>query len=176
VKWGEKKWSGNPEELRNSGLLFHGTGEFGKGLGVWKSSHECQLMETMFGDSYRMGDTFCRIAASRPENSDRFVYDPEAVPVEVGEGREAGKIVSKNTMAEKPHGEWNRIELICFEDTAIHIINGKVNMMLTGSHLEKNGSSVPLVKGVIQLQSEGSEVFFRKIEIRKIEEIPGEYL
>ena len=175
VKWGDKKWLTNGRP-RNSGLLYHGTGEYGQGLGVWKISHECQMMETMFGDSYRMGDTFCNITATKPEGSDRFVYDPKGPSVEVGEGKEAGKIVSKNVMAEKPHGEWNTVEIICFEGVSYHIINGIVNMINTNSHLEKRGQVIPLVKGNIQLQSEGSEVFFRKMEIREIARIPDQYL
>ena len=51
VKWGDKKWltNGSP---RNSGLLYHGTGEYGQGLGVWKISHECQMMEKHSNGSF----------------------------------------------------------------------------------------------------------------------------
>jgi hypothetical protein len=79
-------------------------------------------------------------------------------------------------MEEKPYGEWNRVEIICFGDKAIHIINGKVNMAIENSHLLIDGREVPLTRGNIQLQSEGSEVFFRNMEIRNITEIPAEYL
>ncbi|HLF32748.1 MAG TPA: DUF1080 domain-containing protein [Cyclobacteriaceae bacterium] len=176
VKWGEKKWGSNLEMPRNSGLLYHGTGEYGRGLGVWKTSHECQVMETMFGDSYRMGDSYCSIYASKPEGSERYVYNPAGSLLEVGEGREAGKIVSKSVMAEKPYGEWNTVEIICFEGKAIHIINGRVNMVIENSHLFLDGRELPLMRGNIQLQSEGSEVYFRKMEIRGISEIPAKYL
>ena len=175
VKWGTKKWLAD-DRPRNSGLLYHGTGEYGKGLGVWKMSHECQVMETMFGDSYRMRDTYCNITASKPDGSDRFVYDPNGPSLKVGGGKEAGKIVSKSIMAEKPHGEWNTVEIICFGDKSLHIINGQVNMINTNSHLEVDGQVIPLTKGNIQLQSEGSEVFFRNMEIREIEEIQEEYV
>ncbi|MFC2124012.1 DUF1080 domain-containing protein [Bacteroidota bacterium] len=175
VKWGTKKWLAG-DRPRNSGLLYHGTGEYGLGLGVWKISHECQVMETMFGDSYRMGDTYCNITATKPEGGDRFVYDPNGPSLEVGGGKEAGKIVSKSVMAEKPYGEWNTVEIVCFEDKSYHIINGVVNMINTNSHLEVEGQVIPLTKGNIQLQSEGSEVFFRKMEIREITAVPEEYL
>jgi len=175
VKWGTKKWL-KDDRPRNSGLLYHGTGEYGPGLGAWKISHECQVMETMFGDSYRMGDTYCNITATKPEGGDRFVYDPEGPSLEVGGGKEAGKIVSKSIMAEKPHGEWNTVEIICVGDKSLHIINGQVNMINTNSHLEVDGQNIPLTKGNIQLQSEGSEVFFRNMEIREVTEIPAKYL
>ena len=49
-------------------------------------------------------------------------------------------------------------------------------MVNEDSHLLVNGQKKPLSKGNIQLQSEGAEVFFRKMEIREIDEIPEEYL
>ena len=172
VKWGETKWF--PEiwqGRRNSGLLYHGVGEYGAGLGVWKTAHECQIMENDFGDSFRMGATYCDITALRDEDG-HYSYDPSSIPVRFGPGMQAGASCAKNTMNEKPLGEWNTIELICFEGTIIHIINGKVNMVITNSHLMVDGKETPLTKGVIQLQSEGAEIFFRNIEIRTINKIP----
>ena len=174
-RWGEKKWGADPNAGRNSGILYHGTGDYGNGLGVWKNSHECQLMESMAGDSYRMGNTFCTITADKPAGADRYVYNPDSPAVDVGEGTEAGKIVAKSIMAEKPAGEWNTVDLICFKDRAIHIINGKVNMVIANSMLDEDGNKVPLTRGNIQLQSEGAEIFFRNIEIKNITEIPEEY-
>jgi hypothetical protein len=49
-------------------------------------------------------------------------------------------------------------------------------MINEDSHLLVNGQKQPLSKGNIQLQSEGSEVFFRKMEIRSVDEIPEKYL
>ncbi len=170
-KWGEKKWLGE-DNLRNSGLLYHGVGDYGAGFGVWKKSHECQLMETMAGDSYRMGDTYCSIRASIPEGKDRYVYDPDAGLIEFGEGKTGGKICSKSVDNEKPAGEWNTIEIICVGDTSIHIINGVVSMVNVDSHLEENGQIIPLTKGNLQLQSEGAEIYFRGMEIRSIDKIP----
>lgn len=175
IKWGEKKWV--PEnQNRNSGLLYHGTGAYGVGLGVWKQSHECQVMETMFGDSYRMGDTYCNIRASKPNDGDRYVYDPSAEPVEFGQDKQGGKICSKSVTNEKPLGEWNTVEIICVGTKSVHIINGVANMVNEDSHLIVDGQKKPLAKGNIQLQSEGSEVFFRNMEIRPVDEIPSKYL
>ena len=124
-----------------------------------------------------MGDTYCDITASRASERDRYTYDPTAPVVNFGP-QSAGMtpICAKNPLNEKPLGEWNTMELICFEGTSIHIVNGKVNMVNTNSHLVVDGKQVPLTKGVIQLQSEGAEVFFRNIEIRPITKIPAEYL
>jgi hypothetical protein len=176
AKWGEKRWAPREDKPRNAGVLYHGTGVFGKGLDVWKISHECQVMETMFGDSYRMGETFCDITASRTNENERYTFDPAAPAIGFGHNLPAGPVCNKNPMNEKPLGEWNTIELICYEGTSIHIINGKVNMVNTNSHLVVDGKEVPLIKGVIQLQSEGAEIFYRNIEIRPISKIPNEYL
>ena len=177
AKWGEKKWAPRAELPRNSGLLYHGTGEFGKGLNVWKISHECQVMENDFGDSYRMGTTYCDITARPNENGRGYTFDPTAPVVKFGpQSTGLPAICKRNPINEKPLGEWNTIELLCYEGTSIHVINGKVNMINTNSHLVVDGKEVPLTKGVIQLQSEGAEIYYRKIEIRPINKIPDEYL
>lgn len=173
VKWGEKKWAPREDKPRNAGLLYHGVGEFGKGLNVWKISHECQIMETMFGDSYRMGDTYCDITASRANENERYTFDRNAPKVSFSPQL---PICSKNPMNEKPLGEWNTVEILCYEGTSVHVINGKVNMINTNSHRVVNGQIVPLTKGAIQLQSEGAEIYYRRMEIRPITEIPKEYL
>ncbi|GBU07538.1 hypothetical protein AwDysgo_08690 [Bacteroidales bacterium] len=175
VKWGDKKWAPREDKARNSGILYHGVGKFGKGLEVWKISHECQVMENMFGDSYRMGDTYCNITAKANDNGG-YIFDPQAPSITFGTGLPAGKICSKNILNEKPHGEWNVIEVLCLGDVSVHIINGTVNMVNTKSHLMVNGNEIALTKGVIQLQSEGAEVYYRRMEIRSINEIPKSYL
>jgi hypothetical protein len=78
---------------------------------------------------------------------------------------------------EKPHGEWNTLELICLGDTSLHIVNGKVVMALFNSGvINPDKEVVPLKKGKIQIQSEGAEVFYKKIEIKKINTIPKKFL
>ena len=60
---------------------------------------------------------------------------------------------------EKPTGQWNRQEVICDGDTITYIVNGKVvNYGYNSSH----------TGGKIQLQSEGAEIFFRRVEMRPI--------
>ncbi|MDR1673051.1 MAG: DUF1080 domain-containing protein [Bacteroidales bacterium] len=177
VKWGERKWAPRADKPRNAGVLYHGTGEFGKGLGVWKASHECQVQENMFGDSYRMGETYCDITASRASENERYTFDVNAPAITFGRDLPAGPVCSKNPANEKPAGEWNTIEILCYEGTSVHSINGKVNMVNTNSRVKTaDGELVPLTKGVIQLQSEGAELYYRRVEIRPINKIPDEYL
>jgi hypothetical protein len=58
---------------------------------------------------------------------------------------------------EKPHGEWNQLELITDGDSIKYLVNGKV--------VNEGTRAVPS-KGRIVFQSEGAEVFYRNIEIR----------
>ena len=77
---------------------------------------------------------------------------------------------------EKPVGEWNDIELVVLGQTALHIVNGKVNLAATGARREVNGKIVPLTRGRLQFQSEAAEVFYRRLRLKPIRAIPPEYL
>ncbi len=69
-----------------------------------------------------------------------------------------GRVI-KTIDAEKPSGEWNTIEVVCDGDKIINIVNGvTVN----------EGTKASLTKGKILLQSEGAEVYYRKVELRPI--------
>jgi hypothetical protein len=87
-----------------------------------------------------------------------------------------GRSIKKLEDAEKPLGEWNTVDLYCFGQTAVHVVNGKVVMVNTNCSKNESGQLVPLTEGRIQIQSEGGEFFIRKIEITDITEIPAEFL
>ena len=65
------------------------------------------------------------------------------------------------------------MDLYCFVQTAVYVVNGQVVMVNTNCSKIENGLKIPLTKGKIQLQSEGGEFFVRKMEIEKIKEIPA---
>ena len=167
-RWGQKVFT-----RRNSGLLYHSYGDFGVGLGVWMSSHELQLLTGHIGDSYRMGNTCCEIPVIvNPEGG--FIYNSTGEKTESFPGSKS-VIVAKDKDYENPVGEWNRVELYCYGRTAVHVVNGKVNMINynSGKYLE-NGTVEPLTRGRIQIQSEGGELFVRSVKIRPIDQIPPE--
>src|SRR5262249_39066136 len=77
---------------------------------------------------------------------------------------------------EKPTGEWNTIELLTVGGTSVHVVNGKPNLVLRNTRRGVDGKEEPLVRGKIQLQSEGAEVFYRNIAVRPLKKIPDEFL
>ena len=55
-------------------------------------------------------------------------------------------------------------------------VNGKVNLVLTNPRQPSvDGGTVPLLRGRLQIQSEGAEVFYRNIRVRRIAESPEHY-
>ncbi|MBI1982653.1 MAG: DUF1080 domain-containing protein, partial [Acidobacteria bacterium] len=61
---------------------------------------------------------------------------------------------------EKPHGEWNLLELVAAGDTVKYYVNGK---------LVNEGSGANPARGKILFQSEGAELFYRRIELEPLE-------
>ena len=83
-----------------------------------------------------------------------------------------GRHCIKQGDAENPPGEWNTLDLYCHGDTSMHVVNGKLMMILYHNRQLDNGQELPLTKGKIQLQSEGAELFYRQIRIQPIDRLP----
>lgn len=174
-KWGEHKYPPKGNAPRDSGLLYHAVGEHGADSGFWMRSQEFQIQEGDTGDYWGCAGATFDVPVRVEENN--FIYDPMGELLHFSPDNERGRHVVKSTDAEKPSGEWNTIDLFCFEGTAIHVINGKKNMVLyNSSQINTAGNEMPLVKGKIQLQSEGAEIYFRNIQIRSLKELPKKYL
>jgi hypothetical protein len=169
----EFRWADGIYGNRNSGLLYHSYGPFGTGLGTWMNSHELQLMTGNVGDSYRMGDTYCEIPVRA--DGDQFIFNPGGERKPFGE-QGVKKIARKNKNAEKAAGQWNLIDLYCFDDVSVHVVNGETVMVNYKSGKYENGDVKPLTSGKIQFQSEGGEMFMRNLRIRKIDQIPSEVM
>lgn len=169
-KWGEKVYG-----KRNSGLLYHSFGPFGAAFGTWMACIEHQLMHENLGDTYLMGNTWCQVKSKMGNLGTAYFYAPDGQISTFSEDNN-GRSIKKKEDAEKPLGEWNTVDLYCFGQTSVHVVNGKVVMVNTNCSTNDNGKTTPLTKGKIQIQSEGGEFFIRKIEIADITEIPAELL
>ena len=176
MKWGDKKWTPREKLLKDSGILYHSIGPMGAEYWrSWMLSQEFQIMEGHMGDYWSQANSAIDIKAFPPEYIMNPVADVTQDFIPVGAGEEITGLVLRNSNYEKAAGEWNTLDLICFNGKSIHIVNGEVVMVLQNSRYVEDGKSVPLTKGKIQLQSEAAELFYKEIKIRELETLPKEY-
>ncbi len=182
VKWGEEMHIPREKGPRDSGLLYHGFGEPGSASAYpWMGSQELQIQEGDMGDYWPVGEVEIDVPSVLyddnyfiyKEGADQRTYYLADILDTATMDSLAKRRVLKLTNAEKKHGKWNDVELICFGDYSIHIVNGKVVMRLYNSRTMSNKK--PLNSGKIILQSEGAEVYYKDIHIRNITEIPEEF-
>lgn len=175
-KWGQKKWPPRKDLPRDSGLLYHGFGEPGCVGMKWHHSQECQIQEGDCGDYWPVGNVEIDIPSNKLDTSGWYGYNSDAsLNTFVFAKDLTRRRCIKSADNERPHGNWNTVELICWGDSSIHIVNGKVVMRLYNSAQIKRGLRRPLRSGIIALQSEGAELFYRNINIRPISEVPKKY-
>jgi 3-keto-disaccharide hydrolase len=176
-KWGKQKWPPREAAARDSGLLYHCTGPHGAAGTFWMQSLECQIQETDCGDFWSVGGVVVDVRAS-PIWPKKFFsairYDPKGTIYTVPRRLEEDEDVRIDPLVVKRGGindfnsEWNTIEVQTVGTTSVHIVNGKVNMVLTNARHLVKGSQVALKRGKIQIQSEGAEVYYRNISLRPI--------
>lgn len=128
-KWGNKKWPPREDKVRDAGVLVHKVGPDK----VWPRSIECQIQEGDCGDFYIL----------------------DGITLEI-DGKTVTGYHKKSADHEKPHGEWNTVEVVCDGGDVTNIING---------HVVNHGTNATERKGKIILQSEGAEIFYRNITL-----------
>lgn len=176
VKWGDKVYPPRENNLKDSGILYHSIGA--NGAEYWRSwmqSQEFQIMQGHIGDFWSQVNSAIDIRAYPPESVMSSVADKSQAFLPIGFGEEIPSYCMRSANYENPHGEWNTLDLICFEDKSIHIVNGQIVMILRNSRYVKDGQKISMQKGKIQIQSEAAEVFFKDIEIRNLESLPAKY-
>jgi Domain of Unknown Function (DUF1080) len=173
TRWGDRKWVPRLDEPKDSGILYHSRGPFG--VDYWKSwalSHEFQVIEQGMGEYWTQATSAIDIRALPKQGTEAAPrWNPKAPWME---------FVSPNNHAlagsdQDLPGQWNRLELVCFQDDCVHVVNGKVVMALANAHYRDGEKWVPMTGGKLQIQSEAAEVFYRDIEIRQIPAMPAEY-
>jgi hypothetical protein len=171
-KWGDETWGARKEKSRDSGILLHCVGPDGAAGGQWMQSIECQIIEGGCGDFIRVrgGSTTPSLTCTvriGPDGKQPY-YDKAGKPLTNGprinwwgrdpQWKDILGFRGSNDV-EKPVGEWNRMEVICDGDTITNIVNG---------YVVNCGTNASQTEGKLQLQSEGAEIFFRKIEVRPL--------
>jgi hypothetical protein len=171
-KWGTNKIESFKERKRDSGILYHAVGPHGVDARAWMRSQELQIQEGDCGDYWGVAGGAFDVPARKNEK-DQYVFDEKAPLIKFSATSEAGRRCIKNPDAEKPTGEWNVVDLYCYGDSSVHVINGTVVMRLFKSRQEDNGTETRLAKGKIQLQSEGCEIYYRNLTVQSIDKIPA---
>jgi hypothetical protein len=165
-KWGEKTFPPRESQARDSGVLLHATGDDQ----VWPQCIECQMIEGGTGDVILVGGkTKTKLTAPVEQRGKQYYYAPGAPTREIPGGRINwfGRDLEWKDVkgyrgpkdVERPVGQWNVLECDCDGSSIAYKLNGvSVN----------GGTNASLTKGRILLQSEGAEVFFRKVELRPL--------
>jgi hypothetical protein len=189
-KWGQKRWAPREQAVRDSGLCYHCVGPYPNAAKwPWPCSFEFNIAEHDVGEFWSIdgtiADALVKPIGHSPAEEASFqawcARNEEKGP-RVRFARDGRKQTFRDGgfMAggdyEKPAGEWNSLDLYAVGDRAVHVVNGKVALVLTGLRRTIGNTEVPLTRGKILLQTESAEVFYREIEIRDLREIPSELL
>ena len=138
-KWGEKKFPPRENAKRDGGILYHT--DFYSGDKVWPRSLEYQIQEGDCGDFWMTDSTIILHKGRLTQPTNAF----QAV---------------KTSDAEKPHGEWNKAEVIVKDGNITHLLNDVV---------VNTGKLVNTSRGQILLQSEGAELYYKDIWVTDLE-------
>jgi hypothetical protein len=170
-KWGTLTWGQKKNKKRDSGLLYFATGDNGADYGAWMRSQEFQIEEGNCGDYWGVAGGMQDIPSIKRSDSS-YVYEATGTLNTFSATSPIGRHCVKQGDAEHASGEWNTLDLYCLADTSVHVINGKVMMVLYHSSQADNGKVFPLTKGKIQIQSEGAEIFYKNIKLEPLNAIP----
>lgn len=147
-KWGNETHAPRKDKARDSGILYHVVGP----NQVWPRSIEFQMIEGGTGDIILVGGVALTRKGETREKGRFDRFDKGPFKDVVGHRDPKGEV-------EKPHGEWNLLELLADGGQVRYWVNGK---------LVNEGSGAGLTRGKILFQSEGAEVFFRNLELRPL--------
>jgi hypothetical protein len=177
-RWGLLTWGERRNHTKDSGILLHCQGPdgcTGKDFkGYWMRSVEFQIIQGGVGDFILVAgydregkELVPQLTATAAKDRDgEDIYDEAAAPRLFRGGRINwfGRDVDwSDTLdfrgrkdVESEDGRWTRVEAICNGDKITNLVNGVVVNV---------GTQSSLTRGKILFQSEGAEIFFRKIEL-----------
>ena len=139
-KWGVKKYPPRDADTikRDNGICYYFP--LNEKDIVWPKSIECQIQEGDTGDFWLISGVTIKVNGIRSQ-PDSFTR------------------VKKRTDAEMPTGQWNRVEVIANKGKITYIVNGKI---------VNEGEDPSVSQGKILIQSEGAEIYYRKIELAEL--------
>lgn len=170
-RWGMKTWGSREKATRDSGILLHCTGPDGGYSGTWPSSIECQIIEGGTGDLLVVPGKDAKIP---PSVIAEIVKDRDGEPTWKKGGEKqlfkSGRVnwygrdpdwkdvlgFRGKDDVESPGQEWTKVEVLADGDHLTYLVNGKV--------VNEAFEATPSF-GKLCFQTEGAEIFFRKIEV-----------
>jgi Domain of Unknown Function (DUF1080) len=180
-RWGGATWGERKTRTRDSGVLIHAQGRPGNTRkdfnGPWLRSLEFQIIEGGVGDFISVSgfaDDGEQIRPSmtfrvRKDRDGEDVYDPKGEPKVVSSGRVNWWGRSEDWQdrlgfrgpedVESPGLEWTRLEAIVEKGNLQYFVNGK---------LVNAGIDASLTDGKIMIQSEGAEIYFRRVDLEPL--------
>jgi hypothetical protein len=180
-RWGLATWGERKVATRDSGVLVHGQGPDGNTAadfnGPWMRSVEAQVIEGGVGDiilvaGFDPGGRKVQPRLTARAGTDRDgepVFDPRAEPREFLSGRInwfgrdpdwADRLGFRGRQdVESPYGQWTRLEVVADGDRVTNVVNGTV---------VNEGTRSSFTEGRILLQSEGAEIYFRRVDLEPL--------
>ncbi|MDO8542168.1 MAG: DUF1080 domain-containing protein [Opitutaceae bacterium] len=179
-RWGSVTWGSRKDRARNSGILLHLQGQDGNYKqdfkGHWTSSIEYEILEGRMGDiilvSGFVPDSKDKIAPrlTMTQSTER-IWDPKGTPKVFTSGmghlhwqkwdpnwKDVLGFRGEHDL-DKLLGGWNVAEIIADGNRLTYFFNGEKVM---------EGTDVSPAHGKLLFQSEGAEIFFRRIELQPL--------
>lgn len=182
-RWGTATWRNRADRARDGGLLLHcqgPDGNFGGSAGnpgPWMTSVECQIIEGGVGDILVLSGLDAEGQQMEATATCEITRDRDGEPVWTAGGERTtfnrGRINWfgrdpdwKDVLGfrgprdvDSPGQEWTTLECFCRGDTLEYRVNGVV---------VNRATDVRPRHGKILLQTEGAEMFVRKLELRPL--------
>jgi Domain of Unknown Function (DUF1080) len=156
-KWGEKMYAPRLGKARDSGIQYNITGP----LKVWGRFMEFQINEGGTGDMWVINGTGATVGGQVYQSTTepgpkQYIRIPH-----IGRGPLVNVTGDRDPVndLEKPHGEWNVLELVVSHDRILQFVNGKLALVATSPNT---------THGKILFQCEGAEVYFRNMELAQL--------
>lgn len=180
-RWGLATWGGRMARARDSGVLIHCQGADGSTRadfnGPWMRSVEAQIIEGGTGDFLLVGGfekdgrrvTPTMTATVERARNGQPTYSPTGQPVQHTDGRinwygrdpDWTDVLGYRGAqdVESLPDAWTKLEVIVEADRLTNIVNGRIVNV---------GTSPSLTEGKILIQSEGAEIFIRRVELQPL--------
>ena len=172
-KWGAKKFAPRMQRLMDAGLIFH---TYENVENSWPHGIECQIEDKDVGDLWIISSQadVATKNTSHPPGPDPLqdnspFYAPDGQAATYGDHN---KYIRIRHSANLEHPGWNSVDVVVRRDSAVYLVNGRVNMRLT--HMKKwdavSNHWQKLDRGKILFQAEYAEISYRNIKIRPVQE------